>query len=590
MRVVRQAIIQSVAPAHDAPRPSVSAEGAIAPTRKRTATAPESREAAAHKQALGLPADASFSAVVDAELSRAQAVDPRVTKADMQRAVARAAQAEVLVPQPQRTLMGFTRLVDAKLTLDARAIGALADAALRRPAEATELLAAIDKGPGDGTTAFTRPKTRAELVASLVRHVVLGKGASLQLQLSAELATWLEETLTTKQIALRTAMGGAGGFCANLAASLPNVEPTFYSPDPLPARVAERFAAGVRTLDASGRRTALAGDASIAARVNYAAEYSAGEAFAVLTRTKLKIDDQERALVTSGSGRVILGSPANDRIGFGGFSDEALERAAKEHGLAFIVGAHYFTKGTPEDCAAQARQLAAQLTAMKRANPALLRHHQYVVPKVAANEPALFAALRGAFDSMSLNSVEAAALLKRPPLSREQAEAPETMLDGALAVKAALELKRVHFHGMFGDLVVIDRSLAVEPRRQVLALLRARQLASMKAANASGEIASAHDLFSVMPSVDGPSLAAVQAFADAIAKRFGLDAASRDKVARDFCCRGDDVDYYFVPNRGIHDRTGGTISLGDTIDASALVFSAPASTSRRLPQMIAKTP
>ena len=513
----------------------------------------------------------------------------------MSTAVARAAKAEQMAPAPQRTFFGFTRLVDAKIALDARAIASLCDAALRRPAEATELLHAIDKGPGDGTTAFSRPKTKAELVASLVRHVVLGQGASLQLQLSAELAAWLDESLRAQAIAVNEAMGGAGGFCANIAASLPNVEPTFYSPDPLPARVAERFNDRVRTLDAKGGRTSLAGDPARAARVNYSAEYSAGHAFTVLTRTKLKIDGVERALVTSGSGRVILGSPANDQIGFAALAPAALNEVAKAHGLAFLVGAHYLTKASPADAKAGAEALAQSLAEMHAQNPRLLRHHQYVVPKVAANEPVVLTALCGAFDSMSLNSVEAAALLgrlddagaakftgDRTP-ARDVAEAPKTMLDGAAALKTALALKRVHFHGMLGDLIVVDRALVADPARQVLALLRARQLASMKATNASGEIASANDVWPVMPTVDGDCLAAVEAFADTIAERFSLNASARDRVARDWYFRAaDGTEYFFVPSRAIHDRTGGTISLGDTIDASALIFAAAPSAPKPL--------
>ena len=29
---------------------------------------------------------------------------------------------------------------------------------------------------------------------------------------------------------------------------------------------------------------------------------------------------------------------------------------------------------------------------------------------------------------------------------------------------------------------------------------------------------------------------------------------------------------HFAPSRGIHDRTGGTVSLGDTIDSASLLY------------------
>jgi ADP-dependent phosphofructokinase/glucokinase len=149
------------------------------------------------------------------------------------------------------------------------------------------------------------------------------------------------------------------------------------------------------------------------------------------------------------------------------------------------------------------------------------------------------------------------------------------MIHGALCIKDAMALSRVHFHGLLGDLIVIDDAPGVDVDRTRLALLRARQLASMKAANDSGEIKSADDLFDVVPVVQGRCLAAVERFADAVSSRYHLDADGRAHVAAEwhYFDQASKQHLFFVPSRGIHERSGGTVSLGDTIDIAALVFS-----------------
>ena len=108
------------------------------------------------------------------------------------------------------------------------------------------------------------------------------------------------------------------------------------------------------------------------------------------------------------------------------------------------------------------------------------------------------------------------------------------MVEGAVALTQAMQLGRVHLHGLLGDLIVVDDKGPggeVDVDRTRLALLRAR--------------------------------------------RYGLSDAGRADVVKDwhFFDSASQQHLFFVPSRGIHDRTGGTVSLGDTIDISALVFS-----------------
>ncbi len=542
------------------------------------------RERAAHAARLGV--EPTAAAIGAAELVAAQAADSRVSASSMQRAVDRAKRAASLQPVEQSVLSGFTRVVDAKLSLTPALLSALA-AKVDAP---DQLLAAIEGGPGGGAVVWPRPHTRVELVASLVRQLALGGGASMQLQVDAEQAAFLEGVVAEEGETLRRAMGGAGAFASNLLSAFPTVTPRFFSTEPLPQAIADRFSPRVEVVDARGDISAAHHAADDRpARVNYSCEYTSGQTFSVLGRSALKIDGVQRALVISGSGRVILGTKAKDVVpGFGDVGDDVVTRLATHHDLAFLVGCHHLTAGTPQAAHDAATALATTLAAMKQKNPALVRHHQYVLPKIADNEAIVMRATRGAWDSLSMNAVEVPALVTRLRAAglctqgasihehqgRDASEEPGAMLTGALAVKEGMALSRVHLHGLLGDLVVVSGDIDVDRVR--LALLKARQLASVKAANDSGEIKGEGDLFDVDPVVQGVCLAAVERFADDVALRYGLGPAARDQVAADwhFFDETEKTHVFFVPSRGIHDRTGGTVSLGDTIDMSALVFSA----------------
>ncbi len=550
--------------------------------------AAEQRELSAHARQLGC--EPNPSAIAKAELKSAQKFDPRVSLADLERAIDRARRAKDLVPVRQHVLCGFTRVVDVKVALTPELVSRLCADVGKDAADL--LLAAIDRGPGNtadpGAIAFPHPRGKVELVASLVRQLVLGKGASLQLPIDADQAAWLEHQAAAARPAPSMAMGGAGAFAANLLSALPNVRPRFFSKDPLPPKIAERFAPRVELVTQTGATTTTTKHRDhTAARVNFSCEYGANEALSVLGRSTLKINGESVPLVSSGAGRVILGTKAKDVVpGFVGVDDAALAKMGREHDLFFMVGSHYLTQCSPADACTQATELARALDVMKAANPKLLRHLQYVVPKVAAQEAVVLTALKGHVESISMNAVELPALIDRlhkaglsridqnPNLARELAEDAPAMITGARGLKEALGLQRVHLHGLHGDLIIANAA-DVDVDRTRLALLKARQLASMKAANDTGEIKSSDDIFDVSAVVEGRALAALHRFADALAHQHGLDGPARAAIVREWFWvdpKTADV-VIFVPSRGIHDRTGGTVSLGDTIDASALVFS-----------------
>ncbi|HEY4222618.1 MAG TPA: ADP-dependent glucokinase/phosphofructokinase, partial [Myxococcota bacterium] len=414
----------------------------------------------------------------------------------------------------------------------------------------------------------------------------LGGGASKQIVPEPEVSAWLDRALASEGEggAVRLALGGAGAFAANLAHAV-GVEASFYSSEPVPQGIADRFAPGVKHVDKTASVSKSTSDAL--ARTNTAAEYESGARYSVAG-----VD-----FTAIGNGRVIVGSKAKDvKPGFAGVSDDALRKLGTSTDLFFFAGVHYLTQGSTAE--ADAADLGRALDVMKRANPKLLRHAQYVVAKAPENEAVVWAALRGHVDSLAMNSVETAPFVDAlhdggltpvdidPHLPKESAEDPAHMIESAFAIHDALELKRTALHGFEGDLVISAPGTpgADDPNRQRLALLKARQLASNKAANESGEIKSADDVWPVVASVRGTGLAAVHRFADALQARYGLSDKAREQIVerwwfKDDGPSGTGTTIHFVPSRGIHERAGGTVSLGDTIDAAGLMFAT--SSSRR---------
>lgn len=499
-----------------------------------------SREVARHLSDRGLHEETPLGGLAARELELARQEDPRVSAADMARAIDRSQAAQEMSAVPQSGLFGFTRLTDAKLEIQGDMLDQL------------QSLADPEKSCG-------------KLVDKLRHHLMYGDGASLQINLDDHSGPWLAKTLQGIGADVNEAMGGAGGFCANAAAAIDNVQSSFWNLGGLPPKVSAGLNPEIIIYDDQGRqrRADEAVDPGEKDRVNYIAEYRKGT----------RIGDS----VAPASGRVILSTPGGQEIGFGKASAEVLAKTIEGKDLLFFAGSHYLTKGDPS----RATDLANQLAVMKISNPKALFHLQYVAPKDPANEAEVMNRLKSQVDSLSLNSVEVPALLERlnpgytgpaSTSSREVMEHPPHLLSNALELKEALGLKRLHFHGLHGDLLVCPTPK--EPERNVLALMRARQVAAMKATNPSGEIKQAeHELWPVLPVVEGVCLASVQKFADAVQGRYQLSDSQRDQVAKDWYFddgRGSTV--YFVPSRGIHDRTGGTVSLGDTIDSMALIY------------------
>ncbi len=524
-----------------------------------------SRDYRAHLAELGItPDEHAYPRALQAELQDARDMDPRVTSLDVKRFVTRSLMAENLRLFVRSPLLGFTRLVDAKCPLTPELLDSMKSAVLAEGVTEHDLHGLIQNGPADGRIAWKKPGNPAELYATLIRQTQLGSGDSLQIALSPELKGWLEAQL--KNVPIGRAVGGAGAFCANLAAALNIPHVRFFSREGLPEGLKKMLHPAIGVVGPDGDVAKRMPGSKNEARINYALEYDG------------------RSVGTS-SGRIICSTKESFAPELGEVSRPALKKLAREHDLFFIVGPHYFTAETREVCLQKSRRLADQLRTMKSFNPKLWTHFQYVVPKDEKNEAAMLSQLRSSVDSMSLNACELPELIGRlaaagmaqpsvdPRMNAARAESAEAMLAGAAELKAALGLKRVHIHGRNGDLIIDEGK---GRRRGVLAAMRGRQLAVQKAAIQTGELKSPHEVERLVPLPSAKSLAAIYEFSDALSGRLGLSPKQTSKLHRRWWHRDEAGDTYsFVPARALYTREGGTISLGDTIDFTTLVFSRP---------------
>jgi ADP-dependent phosphofructokinase/glucokinase len=539
------------------------------------------RELLAHLGELGIgPTDRPLEALIEAELAVAQKLEPRVTRQMMALAVVRQVQAQGLVPERQAHLFAFTRHRDAKFKLTPALLDALARRVVEEEGSEEPLWEAISRGPAAVQTeavVWEKPQSLLELVASLVRQVVLKGGHSEALSLTRAQESALRAALEHLP---QEAMGGAAGFCANVAAVQPNVTARLFTQEPLPTSLLARVGEQVEVVSQDGEPTAKSAlpDVDGEVKTNYSAQYEPQERFTLLGRETVLLKGQPTALRIERGSRVLLRTDGDLQPGFGDTSPEVLAKLAREHDLLFTVGPHYFTGEAPEKCLELAQAYGRSLDLMKAANPELLVHHEYVKPRIAEHEPLLMGELAGRTDSVSLNSVELHALcarlhaaeLGRAAKGTEQPEHPAAMLDGAQALGEALAAERVHVHGWDGDTLV--RQQPTDPERQVLSLMKGRQLAAMKSANPSGEIVEVADHFVLAPVVSGGGLAAQVWFADELRERLGLDPAQWAAAALLGYHQQAGITYLFAASRGIHDKTGGTVSAGDTMDWGALGY------------------
>ena len=543
-----------------------------------------------------------------AELANGMAADSRVSEADLARAIARSARAMRIQPTPHTSLYAFTRLVDAKFQLTPEVISAMAaDIGKAHP---DALIGAIEDGPpvekskDQEGIAWAKPETKAQLVASLVRWMTSEKkrGAPLQITISDDLAGWIEELSKDKQgqLDLKLAMGGAGAFGANVAATFKGLAVRFFSKEPLPGGVADRFGPTVQVVGGAGVAEPMAQRAndSLKARVNFSAEYQVDvndphkNTFTILGRPAMTMHfpgEPPRVVPFSilATGRVILSTKSADDVvpGFDGLGDETLRRMGRDHDFLFDVGLHYRTAGKPSEMEAVGKEHRRQLRLLREGNPHIWLHYGYVVPKLPDNEAALLSELRGVFTSTGMNRTEAPGLIHRlyeaglsgvdanPNMPAALADEPKSLIAHARAIRDALQLETSWVRGNLGDVCVMKEPIdAARAERVIDSFLRARQMAAMKNAISSGEIKSREDYVDLTAMVEGKNLAALQRFVDDLEAQAAADGLvfDRSAVLKDWCwhdpTRNEVV--FFIPNHGIHDFTGGLVSTGDTIDTT----------------------
>jgi ADP-dependent phosphofructokinase/glucokinase len=543
-------------------------------------------------------------AVVAAETNSAIAADPRTTPALVESWMGRFAKAQALHPPKTRVLFGFTRMIDAKLPLSTTLFERLGSSPRVSRGELDRFLVGGPRGRAHEPSDPVRDEkwglidTPEKLLAAILRHQVSGEGASLQLQIDENVSRWLRGALEESGTEVKRAVGGAAAFGANLAAAFPGVEVSFHSAQPLSVDQARGFGRKVRVVTpglggARGARALEAADEGAPTKVNYIVELPPGLPLTLLGARTLAIGSRTLEVKSpSKPSRIILSTNAtypptfDPRLG-----EKQIARIARRNDLFVMVGLHYLTGYDAAELDRVGETLRGQLRTLRRANPDLVIHHQYVRAKDPSKEAAAFAKVAGLLDSLSLNATELGELVQNldgkrllpgrgparmprlPAPGREAQEDPSRLYRLGSALLRALDLERLHIHGFDVDLVLVRGGSEARLAREGLAAMKGRALGVNKVVGESGEIRSRRDLWKMVPTVKASGVAALQGFADFVAKRDGLDARTRDRIVWSGRYLGgrDGVSVSITPTRQFHSSDGGLVSLGDTIDITTLL-------------------
>jgi hypothetical protein len=513
-------------------------------------------------------------AIVSAEVAKAAQIDPRSTPAFTKRWYRRFSRAQDLKPAKQRVLFGFSRLIDAKVKVTPGFASALSTHAELDP---TTLASARRAGPRpDGTWGVI--DSPEKLVAAMEHDKLHGGGASLQLQISPAVSAWLERVIAQTGTVVSRAVGGAAAYGANLATHFNGTQVSFHSAQTVSPEQARGFVPRVRivTRESGPRgvssRNPRASDPTSPTKTNYILE-SVGTGRNV--------------------GRIILSTEATYPPTFDpSMGKKELGALARANDVFIMVGPHYLTGYEPRQLERTGLRLRWQLREMRRANPDLLVHYQYVRAKDPTKEWRTFRLLDGMIDSLSLNATELGALVENlaghpirmnggtvrlpklpPATSRDDLEQPARIHQLATALIQGLGIERLHIHAYDVDMILVRGGSAARMHREGQAALKGRQLGINKVVNPSGQVRYRREGWPLIPTLEGQSLGTLHRFADALQTGGKIDQRGRALLVEQglFMDRSSGISVSVTPTRQFHLDPGGRVSLGDTFDITTLL-------------------
>jgi len=449
----------------------------------------------------------------------------------------RATEAQKLRPKPAWTLFGFTRCVDAKLTLDNAAMQRWLDLldVDGQPITAARVQEynALD---GELTSA-------AHLLGAFLSQISGPGNSSIRSSIGKNVADWLERNAALITPDFAWALGCNPAFAANvnvaMTGNMSAVNRTYFDPgeDPEGVALARKqltyFADDVRFVTRNmyspnfdGLKKNELGDINALPRVNYTIAaapntvFVLGDESASVTHTISVGVKGARFNLSTTVGRNIPRMNPALRAVLPDFANVRDPQNPDQHlfRLFFQTGIHYTASYEPQARQTLIDEFYEDASTIKRNNPQAIIHHQYVEFK-DASEGSVFRSLQRrtatgvseelppAFDSLDINATEMIGLIRHlqdegltspsgyavalPPKvagNEVTTEVLEEVFPLARWLLDTLRLKRLSIHGFQYDVVMRAKADEQIMSDTVMHVLGSTKLAASKMYLQSGEL------------------------------------------------------------------------------------------------------
>lgn len=315
--------------------------------------------------------------------------------------------------------------------------------------------------------------TENEFLAVLLAALKEGKSHYIVLR-NPQLLEWLEDKFAVRQ----ESMGGQAGIIANQMAALGARSLVYTSL--LSPKQGSMFFPEVQVPVVNGELTTLnVGDAvrpQDHTKENWIFEYAKGENF--------RICGQE--ITTPRANRVILATrPEGIFMGFSPTMEDYLPHLGEKLDVAFLAGFHY----APTEQDKLEPYLASSMATMhrlKKANPRLRLHFEYVPMSDAQAEETMLRAVASEIQSFGINENEIKRVLTLLGYESECAEIEAherayCLYQGCLRIMEELGFERIQLHNLGYYVVLLKKPYELDPRHVRESCLYASAVNAIKA-------------------------------------------------------------------------------------------------------------
>ena len=324
---------------------------------------------------------------------------------------------------------------------------------------------------------ITAVRSKEDLLIILKDCLAGGKSFHIVLE-DLSLLDWLDEHF----VGARENMGGQAGIIANQMATL-GAASTVYTPL-LSPKQARLFVDGVSTpVLVNGKLdiqpVSKAARTSDETKINWIFEYAKGEAVTFGGET----------VTTPRANRVILATrPKGSVMSFDEETAEHLPELGENIDVAFMAGYHY---AEPMNSCGRTfdefmEDSVKQLHGLKKRNPELVIHFEYVPMKRPELEPKMLQAICQEIKSFGINENEIKRVLREYGYEAEMQaieddERAYTLYKGALALFRHMKLDRIHLHNLGYYVLILKKPYPVSMEGVRQSCLFASGVNAMKA-------------------------------------------------------------------------------------------------------------